>query len=258
MKICLAALTVLLIVPLLFSGCTEDYGPVTSKSYDYTGFTRVEVGSTFEVEIVQADTWSITIEAQEKLFDNLNVNKTGDTLEVNLKWGWGSWVSSWGFKRAKARITMPEMEALTLSGASSGTAKGFRSNHDAEIAVSGASSLEIDMEAAAVKLEISGASHVTGELQAASMTAGISGASRATLTGAADDLFINASGASTAALEELAAQTVDIELSGASRGTVSVRDLLKLNLSGASNLTYTGDPSLESIEISGSSTIHKK
>ncbi len=258
MKIGLAALAVLLIVPLLFTGCTGDYGPITSRNYDFTGFTRVEVSSTFEVEIVQSNAWSITIEAQEKLFDNLNVSKTGDTLEVNLKWGWGSWVSSWGFKRAKARITMPNLEALTLSGASSGTAAGFRSNRDAEIAVSGASSLKIDMEAAMVKMEISGASHITGNLKAASLTAEISGASRATLTGAADGLDINASGASTAALEELAAHKVDIELSGASRGTVSVRDSLKLNLSGASSLTYTGDPSLEAIEISGSSTIHKK
>lgn len=258
MKICLAALAVLLAVPLLCSGCTEDYGPVTSRSYDLTGFTRVEVGSTFEVEIVQADTWSITVEAQEKLFDNLNVSKTGDTLEVNLKWGWGSWMSSWGFKRARARITMPELEALTLSGASAGTATGFRSSRDAEINVSGASSLEIDIAAAAVRVEVSGASHINGSLQADELRAGISGASRLTLSGAAADLTVEASGASTAALEELEAKQVDIELSGASRGTVSVRDSLKLNLSGASSLTYTGDPSLESINISGSSTIHKK
>lgn len=258
MKIWLAALAALLLVPLFCIGCSGDYGPITSRSYDYTGFTRVDISSTFEVEVVQADTWSITIEAQERLFDNLNVSKTGDTLEVNLKWGWGSWISSWGFKRAKARITMPYLEAMTLSGASSGTVKGFRSNRDAEIYVSGASSLEINLAAAAAKMEISGASHVSGNFQAASLKAEISGASRATLTGTADDLVVNASGASTAAFEELAAQKVDIELSGASRGTVAVRDTLKLNLSGASSLTYSGDPSLEAIEISGSSTIHKK
>ncbi len=258
MKKWLAALTILFIMPWLCVGCAGDYGPVTSRNYDYTGFTRVEVSSTFEMEIIQSDTWSITIEAQEKLFDNLNVKKSGDTLEINLKWGWGSWVSSWGFKRAKARITMPYLEAVTLSGASSGTARGFRSNRGAEIYVSGASSLEIEMEAGAAKIEISGASHLTGSLQAASLAAEISGASRATLTGAADDLKVNASGASTAAFEELAAQKVDIELSGASRGTVAVRDSLKINLSGASSLTYSGDPSLEAIEISGSSTIHKK
>jgi hypothetical protein len=258
MKICLAALAALLIIPFLCTGCTTDYGPITSRNFDITGFTRVEVGSTFEVEIVQADAWSVTIDAQEKLFENLSVNKTGDTLEINLKWGWGSWVSSWGFKRARARITMPALEALTLSGASSGTATGFQSNKDAEIAVSGASSLEIDMAAAAVRMEVSGASHITGKLQAEKLMAEISGASRVTLAGAADNLEVAASGASTASLEELAAEQVDIELSGASRGTVSVRDSLKLNLSGASSLTYSGDPSLEAIEISGSSTIHKK
>jgi hypothetical protein len=251
-------LSIILIFPILSTGCTEDYGPITSKDYNYTGFTKVEVGSTFDVELIQADEWSITIEAQQKLFDNLNVTLNGDTLEVNLKWGWGSWVSSWGFKRAKARITMPDLETVTLSGASSGSVSGFQADHDASIYVSGASSMEIDMAAAALNMEISGASNVTGRLEAERLTTEISGASRTTLTGATNDLTIKASGASTAALEGLTVQTVDIELSGASRGTVTVKDSLKLNLSGASSLTYSGDPSLEAIEISGSSTVHKK
>jgi hypothetical protein len=258
MKRLLAGLAVLLVLPLLFVGCSKNYGPVTSKNYEFTDFTRVEISSAFEVEIIQSNAWSITIEAQEQLFENLNVVKTGDTLEINLKWAWGDWVSSWGFKRAKARITMPDLTGLNLSGASKGSITGFKSAHDADILVSGASTLKMDIEAAGTELVVSGASRIDGSVKATNLRMEISGASRVTLSGSADDLIVEASGASTVALEGLPAQDIDIELSGASRGTVSPGNTMKVNLSGASNLTYMGNPELEAIEISGASTIHKK
>ena len=259
MKRLLAGLAVLLSLPLVFTGCTQvNPGPTMSKNSDFTGFSKIDVNSAFEVEIVPSNTWSISVTAQEKLFDHINVSKNGDTLEINLKWGVGTWLSTWGYKRPKASIAMPELSSLNLSGASRGNVKGFHSSNNTKITISGASTLDTDIEAADINLGVSGASKISGSVKATTLTGVIDGASRANLTGSADKLILNASGASSVDLEGLPAQDIEVNLSGASRATVSPVAKVKISVSGASSLTYTGDPSLESVDVSGASTIHKK
>jgi hypothetical protein len=253
------ALTVVLVIPALFAGCSRvNPGPVTTREFDYTDFSKVEVASAFEVEIVQSDTWSISVTAQETLFDHINITKNDDTLEINLQWGWGTWVSSWGYQRPKARISMPELYMLSLSGASKGSIAGLNSQHQTDFSVSGASSLDMDIEGLNSVIQVSGASHITGKIKASDLRLEVTGASRADLSGSADSLTLEASGASNAVLGGVVVGSADIDLSGASKATVSPEDTMKVVLSGASSLTYSGSPELQAIEVSGASTIHKK
>ena len=259
MKRILAGLAAILALPVLFAGCSQaNAGPVTTRNFDYVNFDNVEVNSAFEVELVQGSNYSITVTAQEKLFDQLSVTKSGGILQINLQWGWGTWVSSWGYQRPKARITMPDLYVLKLSGASKGSAKGFQSSHDTNVFLSGASSLDVDFEAYNTQIEVSGASRLTGKVKANDVRLQIDGASSAQLAGSANKVNLEESGASRADLEDLTAKEVTVELSGASRATVSPTDKMSVKISGASSLTYTGSPALESIDVSGASTIHKK
>ncbi len=132
---------------------------------------------------MQSSTWGVSLTAQQKLFDQIEVTKSGETLQINIQWGWGTWVSSWGYQRPKARITVPELSVLRLSGASKGSARGFKSTHDTDLFLSGASSLDIDIEAASSTIEVSGASRLTGKLTVDDVRLQINGASNATLTG---------------------------------------------------------------------------
>jgi hypothetical protein len=260
MKKLFTVLIALATLSIGLSACSrEDLGPATTKTFDNSGFSRVEISSAFEVEVSQSSTYSFSINAQQKLFDQIKVTQNGDTLEINLQWGWGSWVSSWGYQRPKARITLPDLALLKISGATKGSIKGFSSSsHDTDVVVSGASSLQVDYESANARIEVSGASHVDGKVKAGKVTVKIDGASKATLAGSASSVELSASGASWAELEGLAASAVQVELSGASHATVSPVDKMGVNISGASSLTYTGNPSLDSIDVSGASTIHRK
>ncbi len=256
----LAGITAIVITfALLFAGCTRyNPGPITTNTYDLKDFTRVIIGSAFAVEIVQENTWGVSVTAQENLFQNINVIRNGDKLEINLRWGWGTWLSNWKYQQPKVRICMPVLTGLDLTGASKGTVAGFKSGSIADINVSGASFLQIDLEASDTRLEISGASRVEGKIKATDLRAEISGASRITLDGAADKISLEASGVSMADLENYKVQSIDIDLSGASRATVSPEKRMKVTISGASSLIYTGNPILEGIDISGASTIKKK
>ncbi len=259
MKRLLMAMAIFLVLPVVFGGCSQaNLGPVTTRSFDQAGFANVEINSSFDVELVQASSYSIAITAQEKLFDHISVTKNGALLQINVEWGWGTWVSSWGYQRPKVRISMPDLSVLKLSGASKGSATGFQSTHDTSVSLSGASSLDIDIAAANTRIDISGASRLTGKVTSDYLRLQIDGASGADLSGSAGSIDINESGASHANLENLAAGSVSVELSGASRATVSPKDKMGVKISGASSLTYTGSPSLDSIDVSGASTIHKK
>ena len=58
-----AVLMVLLITSGLLAGC----GPVRTQTYNFTDFTRIEVGYAFQVEVIQSNSYGISITAPEDL-----------------------------------------------------------------------------------------------------------------------------------------------------------------------------------------------
>jgi hypothetical protein len=255
----IALIAVLLSVTLV-TGCVrvnmaEKNGPLTTRNYEYTGFTGVDVGSALKLEVAYGTAYNVTITAGEKLLDKIAVSQTGDTLKVTID-GWSiNWW--WGNNTPKIKITMPVLSYLHLSGASDGTVTGFESGNAFDVKVSGASDLDIDMETGAFSCDISGASNVRGRLTAASTNIIMSGASDINLTGTGGDTKIKASGASSVSLPYFVARDADINFSGASDGILDVRGRLDVTLSGSSDLKYSGNPTLGHVDTSDASDLNK-
>jgi hypothetical protein len=218
-------------------------------------FTVVAVGWAFEVDITQSSSYSIKITADDNMFDYIKVSKTLNKLRIRLKAGY-----NYQFVTLRAEITMPELHELDLSGATSGTVDGFSSSHALVLTISGASSLDIvDVSAGDVEIDLSGASNLNGGLTGSGNAQfSVSGASSIELAGAANDLLLDASGASVVDLSDFPTHNVDVDLSGASRGTVNLDGRLDADLSGGSNLKYIGEPTLGNIQTSGGSTVEKE
>ncbi len=252
----LVLISLILSVPVL-AGCvrvslSEKAGPMTTRYYNYTDFTGIDVGHAFEVTVTQSDNYSISITAGENAFEHLDVYKDGSTLVIGVN----TWVINW-FVSPKLTITMPVLTELELSGACKGSASGFRSSNDLGVHLSGASELDLDMETGDFFAELSGASKITGRLIASSSDFELSGASRAILTGLGGDINIDGSGASNADLLDFAVANASVDLSGASRATINVNGVLDVSLSGASSLEYSGSPSMGEMDISGASSIER-
>lgn len=109
------------------------------------------------------------------------------------------------------------------------------------------------------KIDASGASkvNITG-VTADSLELKASGASKVTVAGEAKNLKADASGASTINAENLKATKADVDSNGASKIIVSALDELNAEASGASSVTYTGDPKSIKQDASGASSINKK
>ena len=153
---------------------------------------------------------------------------------------------------------MPSLQKLYISGASDGTVSGFKSDKDLTLKASGASHLDIDMDAGSFMAEISGASDVNGRLTASGSDINLSGASDLNITGNGGNIRLDGSGASTASLRYFKVNDADIILSGASNGSISISGKLDINLSGASSLNYYGNPTLGNTSITGASDLKHK
>lgn len=257
-KAIVAVLVAVLLASGLLAGCVgwvPGSGKLETQEFNFSDFTRVEVGYAFEVEVVQSDSYSVSITADDNLFGYIQVSKAGETLRVRLRLG----TTITGPATLRAEITMPNLYGLDLSGATHGTVQGFSSPHDFIVELSGASSLDmVDMSAGDIKSAISGASKVSGDIAAADAEFGVSGASTLELQGSADDITIEASGASRVELDNFPVNNADVTLSGASRATVKLDGRLDADLSGASKLSYIGEPTMGTINTSGGSTLSRK
>ena len=157
MKTKLSVILAAIMVAGLLTGCTvvKGSGILKTEIYDFSGFTNVEVGGAFEAEIVQSDQFSVSVTADDNLFEYFQVSKFGSTLKVGVR-------PSVVFNTAATQlveITMPKLLNLELSGASHGIITGFGSGDDMDIEVSGASWLELDgLMVGNVRFDISGAS----------------------------------------------------------------------------------------------------
>jgi len=250
-------LVTVLISAVLCGGCsTTAPGNVVTEERDFTNFTKVDVSGTFNVEITQSDTFSIVVTADTSFFDYVEVAKSGDTLKITLNPRHTFTDFTLRARTLEAKITMPALHGLRLSGASKGTIIGFKSSHDFTLDVSGASSLNAnDIQVGNAELEISGASKVNGKIEAGNIDLKISGASQIELEGAASNVLLNASGASKVNLKDCPLENANVNLGGASEATVNLKGRLDAHLSEASRLYFQGNPIMGDFTVTGASTI---
>jgi len=243
----------------VFTGCRGitqaivGSGNLITQEMDFTDFTKLEISHVFRAKVTRSDSFSVSITVDENLLEYVVVRKSGNTLRIYLKAGY-AYIGTTKI----AEITMPKIDKLSLSGASQGEVSGFRSSDRLELEASGVSSLNIDdMKAGDTGFEISGGSYVLGGIEISNGIFNVSGASSIDLEGYASDISIEASGASHANLANFSVSNATVKISGASVVTVNASGSVDGNVSGASRLTYLGDPAL-TIEMSGDSTVDSR
>ncbi len=232
-------IVVLVVVVVVISIAAFSYwyfiGNQETRTYSNSQFTQVNISSALTANIKQSNTYSITITANARTLNQIVVSQNGNTLAIGVKPGFNV-----GVFFAKAEITMPKLDAISVSGASHATATGFGNEDPFNANVAGASSLQMN------------------SFQAANITVDLSGASTLTANGQANDLVATISGASTLNISGLSINDADMQISGASHATINLSGRLDANVSGASSLQYSGQPTLGNITTSGASTVTKK
>jgi len=231
--VAVAAICTVLILRV-WPGVLIGSGNLETEDYDFANFTRIEISSAFQFEIKQSSSYSINVTGDDNVIDYVQVSQEGQTLKIRL-----GTVTSLRLVTLRASVTIPQLRGLIVSGASRGTVSDFNSTEGLNITVSGAS-------------------RVTGDITAGDVEFDISGASTIQLEGSADDMIAGVSGASRLSLGDFTVNDANVNISGASTGTINLDGRLDANVSGASTLLYTGEPTMGTINVSGASTLKEK
>jgi predicted small secreted protein len=185
---------------------------VTQKR-DVPAFLAIEVSGAYEIEITAQKERSLEITGDDNILPLVRTEVRGNVLHID---------SSKGFNINRAitlKITVPDLEGISTSGAS-------------KITVGGINNSQVDIDS--------------------------SGASKIAIAGETKKLKIGTSGASNIEAKELRAERVDVESSGAGYVSVYATEQLDAAANGAARIDYYGNPATVHPEASGAGSVNKK
>ena len=265
------------LVLFAFSGCQKFAGNPITKDFSISGaYNALEVEDAFNVTVSEEAT-QVTITAGENIMPNVVVETVDSTLKIYLK-GWHTNLGK------DMTVILPynfDLRSVDLSGASEFHSEYGLEGNKIEVELSGASDFYCDIDADEVDIDLSGASNFNGDIfadeiemdltgssnikgyvEALDLDLELSGASDATLEGQVDMLMINLSGASNIKKTingnryGFACDQCEGTITGASNVYIHCDGTIKVNLSGASDLHFTGNAFTGDCTTSGGSDIY--
>lgn len=189
-------------------------GHVVSEPREVRDFTGVVLAGIGELTIEQTGTESLTIQAEDNILPLL----TSDVSSGTLRLGTRSNTSITTTEPIIYRLTVKDLDSLTVSGSGDATA--------------------LDLQTGAFTVDVSGSGNVT-----------VGG------TATTQDVSISGSGTYTA--EDLASNAAEVTISGSGNAVVRVSETLDATISGSGSVAYIGDPAV-SQRVSGSGTITRR
>jgi hypothetical protein len=196
-------------------------GERTALTPTLSNFAGVDASGTWDVTATRGDAWRVELDVPVEFVDRIEARVEDDRLVLGLDRG--TWFGGCGVSdrcRLKANITLPELRAVTLSGATQFAFTGFDGT-----------TLEIDM---------SGAGEIDGD------------------SSRYDDLELTLSGAGNVDFNGVTTTNAEVSVSGAAHVELHMGGgRLRGNLSGVSSLEYSGTVSVESVSESGPSNVRR-
>lgn len=259
MKKCFAVLSVLVL--FAFCGCNKITlsGNNITKEFSIEGsYTELSVENAFDVTVSDAVS-QITITTDENVMPKVVVEKDGDKLKIHLKP-----LSINLGTDLELKVVLPynaDLTEVALSGASEFRSEYGLEGEKVEVDLSGASDFYCDINADEIDMNLSGASKIEGGVSATELDLDLAGASDATLTGQVATLKVDLSGASNIKKTVvdnrygLVCDRCEGSLSGASNAYIHCDGTIKVGLSGASDLHFTGTAFTGDSSTSGASDI---
>jgi hypothetical protein len=186
-----------------------------------SNFASIEASGTWDVRATRGDAWRVELDVPVELVDRIEARVDDGRLVLDLEGAtWFGGCSIPDRCRLKAAITMPELRAASLSGASQMDFTGF--------------------EGTALQIALTGAGKIDGD------------------SGRYDDLALTVSGAGNVDLGGVTTTNAVVSVSGAAHVELRMGGgRLTGNLSGASGLVYSGTVSEESVSDSGASNVRR-
>jgi hypothetical protein len=187
----------------------------TTQKRDITAFTKIDASGAVPVVFENSASPSLIIEGDAEEIKQIETSVKNNVLYIKTKGNF--------HHEFKVKVSGSNLNAVSVSGASS-----FKS----------ASPIKADV----FTIRASGASSIKMPLTAKSVHTDIDGASSIHLSGSTQELFADISGASDLKAGDLKSAIASVTASGASSAKVYASEKISTNTSGASSVKYDGNP----------------
>lgn len=219
----------------ILSACnaTKGNGNVVTEDYTVRDFNRIEFSGVGEMIVTVGERESLSVRTDENLQDLIEVEVRDNTLHIGQRPN----TSFYNPTELIFTVTVPELEALDLSGAGS-------------VVID-------DIEGDSFSIDASGATEIElNNVDVDSLTVEISGSGSASVEGRTNDLEISISGAGDFSGYGLESENAQIDISGAGSAEINASDEITGDISGAGGVTYHGNPSVD-VDVSGAGSVSK-
>ena len=182
-------------------------------------FTKINLPGRGKIILKQGDASSVSIESG-KHASEVTTDISNGMLTINSD------------DFAEAEVTVKDLEKIDISGSGKVESDGTIKTKDIALVISGIGKMEMDLEAENVTTDISGKGNIE-------------------LNGSAKSLNTKISGAGKIEADNFPVDKSYIDISGAGKCDVNVKDELNINISGVGAVNYGNEPAKITKNISG-------
>jgi hypothetical protein len=215
----------LILASLVLTGCQTFVGSgnVITEERQTSEFDGVSLSGTGELTIIQAEEYSLQIEAEDNIMPYILTEVRHGVLYIGIKDG----IFIQNRKPLRYTVMVPNITLLDVSGSG-------------EI-------FSADIDTEKLLVDVSGSGKITIEdLATESLGVQISGSGEVITQGEAPEQMIDISGAGSYAASKLKSDNVDVHVSGSGETKLWVTDTLSVDVSGAGDVMYQGNPKISS------------
>lgn len=206
---------------------------MVTKELDLRDFHKLEIAGEFDIHVVQGADYSVGLTVSERDLAELEVRVFDHLLLIDYP--------DFRFRRKKGtiKISMPSLQDMVFAGKSNVTVEGFTETVPVLAGASGESKLYLKMNTAMFQLRASGLAEIT-------------------VSGIADELKAETAGA--AMIDAYQAPVIKATAVANSQSTIKLHTLqwFTATAAGKSRIYYKGNPTQESLVMSGEALIVKE
>jgi hypothetical protein len=199
-------------------GVVRGSGDIESEEREVSGFNEIQLTGIGNLIIEQGDKEALRVEADDNIIGLIETEVRGNKLHIGFKRG----VNVVPTSRIKFYLTVKDLSRIDLSGLGDIDCDKFETD-DLEFHISGSGDIDFEIVAENIETDVSGLGDIN-------------------LSGKVDSQRIQISGSGKYDAEELESKYCEVEISGLGSATVNASDDLDIEINGAGNVYYKGDP----------------
>lgn len=224
----------------MFIDCIDGNGEMETETRAAVPFTAIANETSFHVNYIQGDDYTITVEAESNILPFIETKITSGALEVSTVRGTHCLNYS---RQPVITVTAPHISEIVNAG-SGDFVSGPLAGSDVKIVCSGSGDITTGtVSGDEVSVVISGSGKViTDEIDATSMKATLSGSGDLSSSGGAVSTRYVLSGSGSVFSRYFTTDAATVTISGSGSAYITVIDQLDAVLSGSGNIYLQGDP----------------